>query len=116
MLIEAVIVVAASASDQAAWLDAHAVPPDEIALGFDDTYGLAETLIEEGHLSREVLPSLQMIDEVFGEMTRDTDGDRWTRQALSTDPGWGRARDLARAVLAAEGEDRSPLPSICVIR
>ena len=83
MLIEAVVVVAAPASDQVAWLDTYDVPPDEIALGFDDAFRLAARLADEGQLSREVLPSLQMIDEVFSEMSQVTDVDRWTRDALA---------------------------------
>ncbi|WP_329028317.1 hypothetical protein [Streptomyces sp. NBC_00690] len=94
MLIEAVVVVAAPASDQAAWLDEYDVPPDEIALGFDDAFRLAGRLVEEGQLSRDVLPLPQMIDEVFSEMSQDTDLDRWTREALSTDTGWVRARQF----------------------
>ncbi|MEU8890425.1 hypothetical protein [Streptomyces sp. NPDC048442] len=116
MLIEAVVVVAAPASDQVVWLDKYDVPPDEIALGLDDAFRLAGRLVDEGQLSGEVLPSLQMIDEVFSEMSQDTDVDRWTREALFTDAGWGRARQLAREVLAAEGEGTSPLPGNRIIR
>ncbi|WP_228456684.1 hypothetical protein [Streptomyces durbertensis] len=116
MLIEAVVVVAAPASDQVAWLDKYDVPPDEIALGFDDAFRLAGRLVDEGRLSREVLPSLQMIDEVFSEMSQVTDVDRWTREVLATDAGWGRARQLAREVLTAEGEEMSPLPRIRIVR
>lgn len=116
MLIEAVVVVASSASDQVAWLDKYDVPPDEIALGFDDAFRLAGRLVDEGQLSRDVLPSLQMIDEVFSEMSQDADVDRWTRAALSTDARWRRARQLAREVLTAEDEETSPLPGIRIIR
>jgi hypothetical protein len=99
-----------------AWLDKYDVPPDEIALGFDDAFHLAGRLVEEGQLSPDVLPSLQMIDEVFSDMSQDTDVDRWTREALSTDVGWGRARQLAREALTAEGEETSPLPGIRIVR
>ncbi|MCF3179047.1 hypothetical protein IPZ70_03680 [Streptomyces polychromogenes] len=92
------------------------MPPDEIALGFDDAFCLVGRLIEEGQLSRGVLPALQMIDEVFREMTRDAETDRWSRAVLSTDAGWGRARQLARVVLAAEREADAPLPEICIVR
>ncbi|WP_329013739.1 hypothetical protein [Streptomyces sp. NBC_00690] len=116
MLIEAVLVVAAPASDQLAWLDKYDVPPDEIALGFDDAFRLVGRLVDEEQLSRHVLPMLQMIDEVFSEMSQDTDVDRWTREALCTDAGWGRARQSAREALTAEGEEASPLPGICIVR
>ncbi|MEU9713544.1 hypothetical protein AB0E21_33855 [Streptomyces sp. NPDC047967] len=116
MLIEAVVVVAAPASDQMAWLDKYDVPPDEIALGFDDAFRLAGRLADEGRLSREVLPPLQMLDEVFSEMSQVTEVDRWTREALAIDAGWGRARQLAREVLTAEGEEMFPLPGIHIVR
>ncbi|MFG2339887.1 hypothetical protein [Streptomyces yangpuensis] len=116
MLIEAVAVVAAAATAQVAWLERYDVPPDEIALGFDDAFRLAGQLVEEGELSPVVLPRLQMIDEVFSEIDQDSGVDRWTRAAMSTDVGWDRARQLAREVLAAGGEGDGPLPDICIIR
>ncbi len=116
MLIEAVVVVAAAAADQVAWLEKYDVPPDEIALGFDDAFRLAGQLVEEGRLSPVVLPRLQMIDEVFCEMSQAAGMDRWTREALSTDVEWDRARQLAREVLTAEGEGDQPLPDICIVR
>ncbi|WP_369193259.1 hypothetical protein [Streptomyces djakartensis] len=116
MLIEAVVVIAAPASDQVAWLEKFDVPPDEIALGFDDAFRLAGRLVDEGRLSREALASLQMIDEVFSEMSQVTDVDRWTREVLATDAGWVRARQLAREVLTAEGEEMSPLAGIHIVR
>ncbi|MFB7374808.1 hypothetical protein ACFC0D_33775 [Streptomyces sp. NPDC056222] len=116
MLIEAVLVVAADASAQVAWLERYDVPPDEIALGFDDAFRLAGQLIEEGQLSPAVLPRLRMIDEVFSEIGLGSGADRWTKAAMSTDVGWDRARQLAQEVLAAEGEGGAPLPDICIIR
>ncbi|MFH8453913.1 hypothetical protein ACH4CD_32275 [Streptomyces fungicidicus] len=59
---------------------------------------------------------LRMIDEVFSEMSQVTDVDRWSREALATDAGWGRARQLAREVLTAEGEEMFPLPGIRLVR
>ncbi|MCX5130005.1 hypothetical protein [Streptomyces sp. NBC_00347] len=116
MLIEAVLVVAAAASAQMAWLEKHGVPPDEIALGFDDVFRLAGQLVEEGQLSPAVLPRLQMIDQVFGEIGQDSGADRWTRAAMSTDARWDSARQLAREVLAAESERDAPPPDICIVR
>ncbi|GAA0291062.1 hypothetical protein GCM10010302_32020 [Streptomyces polychromogenes] len=116
MLIEAVVVVAATATAQVAWLEKDDVPPDEIAAGFDDAFRLAGQLVEDRQLNPAVLPRLQMIDEVFSEMGKAAGVDRWTREALSTDAGWDRARRLAREVLTAEGEGDAPLPDICVIR
>ncbi|MFC9793014.1 hypothetical protein ACFVJI_10295 [Streptomyces sp. NPDC127584] len=117
ILIEAVVVVAAAPAVQAAWLGRYAVPPDEIALGFDDGFLLVGCLVEEEELSPAVLPLLRMIDEVFTEMTADAaPTDRWTTDALSGDAGWERARQLAREVLALEGEGDAPLPDIRIVR
>ncbi|MFI1154811.1 hypothetical protein [Streptomyces sp. NPDC020817] len=116
MLISALSVVAAAPSAQVAWLEKYDVPADEIALGFDGVFPLAGGLVEEGELDPGALCELQMIDEVFEEMTRDAQGNRWTRAVLSTDAGWARARHLARAVLVAEGESDPPLPEICIVR
>ncbi|WP_246042821.1 hypothetical protein [Streptomyces globosus] len=110
MLVKAVITVAAAAPAQVAWLEKYDVPPDEIALCFDDAFRLAGHLVEDGQLSPTVLPHLRAIDEVFAEMSRTAGVDRWTKAAMSTDVGWNRARLLAREVLAVEGEGEVPLP------
>ncbi|MFI5808750.1 hypothetical protein [Streptomyces sp. NPDC051561] len=116
MLIEAVVVVAATATVQVAWLEKYNVPPDEIALDFDDAFRLAAHLVDEGQLSPVALPHLQMIDDVFSEMAQAAGMDPWTRSALHTEAGWDRARQAARKVLTAEGEGDAPLPDICIIR
>ncbi|MBO1330752.1 hypothetical protein J3486_05700 [Streptomyces sp. VRA16 Mangrove soil] len=98
-------------------MEKHDVPPDEIALAFDDAFRLAGRLVEEGQLGLEALPHLRMIDEVFSEMSQAAGTDPWTREALSADARWERARQSARGVLAVAGErDDAPLPDICIIR
>ncbi|WP_158939637.1 hypothetical protein [Streptomyces sp. NRRL S-87] len=79
MLIEALVVVAAGATAQVAWLEEYDVPPDEIALGFDDVFGLAGQLVEEQQLSPAVLPRLKMINKVFSGIGHDSKVDRWTK-------------------------------------
>ncbi|MFJ6426101.1 MULTISPECIES: hypothetical protein [Streptomyces] len=116
LLNEALTVVAAPARVQAAWLEKHGVVTDEIALDFDHAFRMAEGLVEEGFLSRNVLPELRLIDSIFDEMSRDESTDRWTTAALISDAGWIRARVLAQQVLAREGVNASPLPDISVIR
>ncbi|MFF8507627.1 hypothetical protein ACF064_05995 [Streptomyces sp. NPDC015492] len=92
------------------------MPPDEMALGFDDGFRLVVRLVEDEELSPEALPLLRMIDEVFCEMTEDaTPVDRWTIDALSTDAGWERARRLARDVLAVEGETDAQPPDASMV-
>ncbi len=117
LLIESLTVLAADAQVQAAWLDSHGVMTDEIALDFDHAFRMAEALVAEGQLSVEVTTDLQEIDAILSAMGDGENADRWTRDALSTDEGWGHARRLARRVLGAElGEWQQPLPEITVIR
>ncbi|WP_432011153.1 hypothetical protein [Streptomyces cucumeris] len=63
---------------------------------------MAECLIEEGMIHRDVLPDLQMIDSVFEEMTVDKTADRSTVEALIEDAGWIRAPALTKRILARE--------------
>ncbi|KOV72941.1 hypothetical protein ADL00_05075 [Streptomyces sp. AS58] len=107
--------VAASAPAQTAWLKKYDVLTDEIALDFDHGFSMAEHLVEEGLLSHDSLPDLQLIDSIFDEMS-DESSDRWTIAALIDDAGWGQARELPQQVLAREGADGMPPPDICVIR
>ncbi|MEU5256313.1 hypothetical protein [Streptomyces longwoodensis] len=116
LVMEALIVLAAPAPAQTAWLEKHGVETDEIALDFDHAFRMAERLVEEGLLSRGALPDLRMIDLIFDEMTRDKSPDRWTKAALISDVGWGQARGLAQQVLVREGVEASVLPDICVVR
>jgi hypothetical protein len=48
LLLESLTMLAADAQTQATWLAKHGVMTDEIALGFDHTFGMAEALVEEG--------------------------------------------------------------------
>ena len=108
--------MAAPALDQTTWLEKHGVVADEIALDFEHAFRMAKCLAEEGLLDRDALPGLRIIDSIFDEMTRDEVKNRWTTAALGSDPGWRRARGLARNVLAREGVGASVLPDIRVVR
>ncbi|MFJ5213670.1 hypothetical protein ACIP98_03055 [Streptomyces sp. NPDC088354] len=115
--VESLTVLAADPSVQVEWLDKYGVPTDEIALDFDHAFLLTGQLVEEGQLSRDVLPDLHDIDVVLNEMSGDQNAARWAKGALFSDPGWIKARQLARRILIAEfGEWRAPMPDICVIR
>jgi hypothetical protein len=117
LLVESLTVLAADASVQVAWLERHDVPTDEIALDFDHAFRMTGRLVEEGQLSRNVLPELRDIDVVFNEMSGEQNAARWTRDALASDAGWIKARQLARRILVGElGEWRASMPEICVIR
>ncbi|MGP4052765.1 hypothetical protein [Streptomyces sp. 2A115] len=116
LLLESLTVLAADAQTQVAWLAKHGVLTDEIALDVDHACGMAEALVEEGQLDRVALPDLREINAVLSEMSGAKNTDRWSRDALFADEGWGRARRAARRVLVAElGEWQQPLPEISVI-
>ncbi|MCY9783317.1 hypothetical protein KIK06_05340 [Nocardiopsis sp. EMB25] len=117
LLIDALALLAADASDQTAWVDRHHVMVDEIALNFDDAFRMAGRLIEHQQIGGSVLAALREIDALFASMSGPEHMDRWTSDALSRDQGWNQVRRLARQVLIelAGGEDH-PLPNIQVIR
>ncbi|MDT0331474.1 hypothetical protein [Nocardiopsis lambiniae] len=117
LLIDALAVVAADASDQTAWVDRHEVVVDEIALNFDDVFRMLEIPIEQRQIDESVGDALREIDTLFMIMSGQGNSDRWTRSALSSDKGWNQARRLARHVLIElTGRWDHPLPDIQVIR
>ncbi|MET7737732.1 hypothetical protein ABZT02_41500 [Streptomyces sp. NPDC005402] len=117
LLMEALTVLAADAQIQVLWLVEHAVMTDEIALGFDHAFRMADALVAEGQLAHAVVADLQEIDVILSGMSGGENADRWTSNALSTDEGWALARRLARRVLVAElGAWQQPLPEVSVIR
>ncbi|MEU9336650.1 hypothetical protein AB0D49_26365 [Streptomyces sp. NPDC048290] len=117
LLCEALTVLAADAPDQVRWLDRYAVLADDIALDFAHAFDFVDALVDEGALDAVTPPVLREIDRLLGAMSGAEHADRWSRDALAVDPGWCRARSLAREVLVAElGEWRHPMPDITVIR
>ncbi|MCQ4213914.1 hypothetical protein [Streptomyces longispororuber] len=103
-LLDALALVAADAATQRAWVERHRVGPDEIALLHDDHLHarLLDRLVAEGEVSARTLPVLRELDGVFAAMTAADDPARWSTGALADDPGWARARTLARRALAME--------------
>ncbi|MEU4587749.1 hypothetical protein AB0F92_37805 [Kitasatospora aureofaciens] len=117
LLVEALTVLAADPSAQLTWMDGHGVLTDEVALDFDHAFRMAESLVEDGDLSREVLPDLRAIDAIFARMSGRENSDRWDRKALTVDPGWIEARERARQILIGIlGEWCRPMPEIHVVR
>ncbi|KAB7833454.1 hypothetical protein [Streptomyces mobaraensis] len=111
-LLDSLTILAADAPAQTAWLDRHGVPPDEIALTFDDAFRMTATLIADGHLGPDALPALREIDSALAGMSGAENADNWTKEALST-TGWHRARRAARRILVAElGTWQRPLPHL----
>ncbi|MGA5649100.1 hypothetical protein [Streptomyces seoulensis] len=93
-LVEALVLVASSAEEQAEWVRRCRVGPDEIALMFDDAWRAPQ-----GELEGEVVAGLRIIDATFDEMTADRAVDHWSVVALAEDAGWERARVTARGIL-----------------
>ncbi len=100
-----------------AWLDKYRVVVDEIALDFDHAYRMAARLVEHHRISENVAVALRQIDALLAGMSGYEHADRWTRDALAGDAGWGQARQLARqALIELTGGWERPLPSIQAIR
>lgn len=109
--------LAADPSAQLTWVDEQGVSTDEVALDFDHAFRMAEGLVEDGDLSREALRDLRAIDAIFAGMSGRENSDRWDREALTVDPGWIEARELARRILIGMlGEWCLPMPEILVVR
>ncbi|MEV7930686.1 MULTISPECIES: hypothetical protein [unclassified Kitasatospora] len=117
LFVEALAVLAADPSAQLTWVDEQGVSTDEVALDFDHAFRMAEGLVEDGDLSREALRDLRAIDAIFAGMSGRENSDRWDREALTVDPGWIEARELARRILIGMlGEWCLPMPEILVVR
>ncbi|MEV7356975.1 hypothetical protein [Kitasatospora sp. NPDC091276] len=117
LFVEALAVLAADPSAQLIWVDEQGVSTDEVALDFDQAFRMAEGLVEDGDLSREALRDLRAIDAIFAGMSGRESSDRWNREALTVDPGWIEARELARRILIGMlGEWCLPMPEILVVR
>jgi hypothetical protein len=69
LLLESLTVLAADAQTQATWLVKHGVMTDEIAVDYEHTFGMAETLVEEGQLDRGALPDLREWQQPLPEIS-----------------------------------------------
>ncbi|MFF8934573.1 hypothetical protein ACF08O_07495 [Streptomyces paradoxus] len=83
------------------WLFRHAVMTDEIALDFDHSFRMAETLVAEGQLAREVVADLREIDVNLSGMSGGENAERW---ALAR-----RLARQGRQVLCDVVADRGPI-------
>ncbi|MEY9886706.1 hypothetical protein ABIA31_000332 [Catenulispora sp. MAP5-51] len=102
-VVDALVMLAAEATGQRAWVEKHGVAADELALIFDDAFRLVPVLVAEGHLDAGVFPDLQAIDEMFRAMSGRQNAGRWSVGALADDAGWIMVRETARRVLAVVG-------------
>ncbi|GCD94910.1 hypothetical protein [Embleya hyalina] len=117
LLVEALTALAADPAEQCAWSDRYGVPPDELALGFDDAYRLVPQLAAAGRLDADAVAELRALDALFTGLTDEGDPARWAVAALADDPAWARARAVSRRLLVEwVGDRRPPMPVIRVIR
>ncbi len=67
-----------------------------------------------GYVGGPLLASLEGIDAVLDRMSGPDQAERWTGQALATDPGWlevrARVRDVLRAAVWPESAPSSARP------
>jgi hypothetical protein len=76
--------------------------PDELALDFEQAWGLVPQLVERGWISAEQLAALARVDQVLTAMSDRDAPDRaalWTLDGLGADARWARARVLAAQAL-----------------
>ncbi|GAB1822881.1 hypothetical protein [Herbidospora sp. RD11066] len=110
-LAETLVMLAASADEQVAWLDRHGWSEDELALDFDWANGWVPHSVDE--LSPAFHELLRRIDDRLAEMSGQPNADKWTPEGLATDPGWAEVRDLSGRALteiAALGMIAIPSP------
>ena len=62
-------------------------------------------LCDEGLISPRVRELAERITEVFDAMSGPEKAERWSEQALATDPGWVEIRAMAREALSALGSE-----------
>ena len=94
-LVEAVQLLAADYEAQVAALPAYAAVPDELALIYHDAYLLVDQMADAGQLTEKHLAKLRELDEEMDAMSGAENTDRWTLDALRSDPWWERMRLLA---------------------
>ena len=99
MLVQSLQLLAADYEQQVKAFPEYVHVPDEIALTFDDTYALVESLEPEGLLTPAQDDTLKQIDTLLEKMSQDEN--MWTCEALRTSYKWVEARKLAKQALNA---------------
>lgn len=102
-LAETLVMLAASADEQAAWVARHQWHTDELALDFDWANGWVPWSVHErspGLLSSVLHDLLQRIDDCLTSMSGQSDPERWSPKGLATDPRWAEVRHLSSQALA----------------
>jgi hypothetical protein len=100
-LAEALVVLAAPAAAQIEWSAAHGCS-DELALDFDWANSWTLALIDRADprlINQRLHDLLAAIDDQLNRMSGHHNADRWTDDALKTDPGWRDIRALANEAI-----------------
>ena len=105
LLIESLLLAAASASEQVSALPDFVVVTDEVASTFGDAFLLVPQLERAGLASRDAVTTLQELDEHFKHTPDDTIA---SPSSLHDHPYWEKARRLATDALAKLGEEKRP--------
>jgi hypothetical protein len=80
-------------------LHALGVPPDELALDFDDISNAADDVLSRNPDARDVRQKLSLLDQKLSEMSGPAHTELWTVEALHKAPEWNEVRDDAGALL-----------------
>ncbi|NRQ37282.1 hypothetical protein HII36_36410 [Nonomuraea sp. NN258] len=114
-LAETLVMLAASADEQVAWLARHRWHTDELALDFDWANGWVPHNVDDqspGLLPPALHDLLQRIDDALAAMSDDPAPETWTPEGLTTDPEWAELRHLAaQALTEIEALDLIAIPS-----
>jgi len=99
MLLQSLQLLAADYEQQVKAFPEYVHVPDEIALTFDDTYALVDSLKSEGLVTSVQDNKLKQIDMLLETMSHDENV--WTCEVLRTSSQWEEVRRLARETLRA---------------
>ena len=99
LLVESLTLLAADPKVQIAYIDQPGLSADDLAEDHVAPAANAEWMCEEGLIGPGVRQRAERIDEIFTAMSGQHKEQRWTHQALATDPGWIEVRTLAREAL-----------------
>jgi hypothetical protein len=105
--------LAADAKDQVAWLDRYWLETDDLALDYENAQASIAVLAEAGRIDPAMESRLARIDAILDRMSGLENAPRWSYEALTSDPGWIKLRQLAREALEElAGTWRQPLPTL----
>jgi hypothetical protein len=108
---QAIANLAASAEEQAAYLDRLFVPVtgggsaeafgnDELAEELEDIYPATRHMLQYGEIKQTEIDAIRPLDDLLERWSGQAHADFWKREALFADPRWQDIRDCARKALA----------------